>query len=80
MSLFKMIPADLNRIGQDIVGDSKNFGQNVKVIYDTIDEMVRRNYLSKDSIAIANEIERYKPTLMAMTKTIERTINNTAKT
>ena len=71
MTLFKMSPDELNRIGQQIVEESTAFGQHVKTIYTTIDGMVSKNYLSKDSIAIANEIKRYEQSLIGMTKTIE---------
>ena len=57
--------------GQQIVDESKLFGQNVTKIYDTIDGMVSKNYLSSESTVIANEIKSYQQNLINITKTIE---------
>ena len=42
-----------------------------KKIYENIDEMTSKNYLSNESIAIANKIKSYQPNLINLTRIIE---------
>ena len=68
---LKMDPIALNNIGKQIIDESIGFGQNVKQIYENVDEMARSNYQSADAIVLANKIKNYQQYLMNLTKTIE---------
>lgn len=71
MSTFKIRPEELHLIGQQIIDESMAFGQNVKKIYENIDEMTSKSYLSNEAIVIANKIKSYQQNLINMTRIIE---------
>lgn len=71
MSTFKIRPEELHMIGQQIIDESIAFGQNVKRIYENIDEMTSKSYLSNEAIAIANKIKSNQQNLINITRIIE---------
>ena len=71
MSTFKIKPEELHMIGQQIINESNAFGQNVKKIYEDIDEMTSKSYLSNEAVAMANKIKSYQQYLINLTRIIE---------
>ena len=61
MSTFKIRPEELHMIGQQIIDESNAFGQNVKKIYENIEELTNKSYLSNEAIVIANKILSGEP-------------------
>ena len=72
MTKFGMDPIQLRRIGDNILTQSQNFGQNADKIFQTVQEMVNSNYLSPEALAMAREIEKYKDDLNSMKNIIAR--------
>ena len=68
--MFKIKPVELEEIGNQILEEADAFDQRVKMIYESIDEMIRNNFQSPDAIALANKIESYKSTFINLTMVI----------
>ena len=68
---FKINPEALHMIGQQIIDESNAFGQNVKKIYENIEELTNKSYLSNEAIVIANKIKSNQQNLINLTRIIE---------
>lgn len=71
MGKFGANPEVLRTKGNEVLEESKSFGQNVEKVYQTVNEMINSDYLSPEAVAMANEIQSYRDDLNKMTKIIE---------
>ena len=72
MGRFIADPDLLIAKGNQIVGYSENFNENVVKVYNTLETMVAKEYLSPEAMAIKQEIDNYRADLDNMTKTIRQ--------
>ena len=72
MGRFTADPPILIREGIGINEIASSFDDNVEAIYNILDELVRKDYLSPEALKIANKIRDKKPTLKNMATTISR--------
>lgn len=72
MGRFVADPYTLIEKGKDIQKKAEEFRVNITNIYDNINEMVSRDYLSPEAVAIAKKIEEKKEVLDEMASVIEQ--------
>lgn len=68
--MFGAKPELLITKGNELEGQSREFGSNGKKIFDTVEEMITSNYSSPEAVAIANEIRSYQDDLESMQRAI----------
>ena len=66
MSTFGAKPEILIAKGNELAEKSREFRENGKKIFDTVEEMITSNYSSPEAVAIANEIRSYQDDLENM--------------
>lgn len=68
---FEAHTADMRQRSQDILTEATSFRDQIRKVYNTIDEMLASNYSSPDAEAIARVIRGYKPQLDELATMIE---------
>lgn len=72
MGRFVADPYTLIEKGKDIRKKSEEFRANITKIYENINELISRDYLSPEAVAIAKRIEEKKEVLEEMANVIDQ--------
>lgn len=67
---FLADPISLDDNGTKLQGKSVEFGEDVTAIYNTVEDMIVNDYISKEAVEIGRKIESFKPDLDLLAKTI----------
>ena len=72
MGKFVADPPVLIREGIGMNAISNSFKEDIEKVYTTLQDMISKDYLSPEAVAIANKIESQRPDLENMAKVIEQ--------
>ena len=67
---FLADPISLDDNGTKLQGKAGEFREDVTSIYNTVEDMIVNDYISKEAVEIGRKIESYKGDLELMAKTI----------
>ena len=68
---FTADPETLTNNGKKLNGNANSFREDVKSIYNTVEDMIVNDYISKEAVEIGRKIESYQDDLELMAKTID---------
>ena len=71
MGKFVADPPILIREGIGMNAISQSFKEEIERVYTTLEDMISKDYLSPEALAIANKIQSKRPDLDTMAKVIE---------
>ena len=72
MGKFVADPPVLIREGIGMTTISQSFLEDIEKVYTTLEDMINKDYLSREALAIANRIQNQRPDLDNMAKTINQ--------
>lgn len=69
-NLFRAHPGELKNAAGKLDNQKGQFQKDVKLLYDTVHEMINSSYLSPAALELARKIESYHEDMNKMTKII----------
>lgn len=70
MGHFLADPVTLDDNGTKLQGKAVEFKEGIKAIYNTVEDMIANDYVSKEAVEIGRKIESYQADLELLGKTI----------
>ncbi len=67
---FQADPETLTSNGRKLTTNASSFREDVQSIYNTVEEMIVNDYISREAVEIGRKIESYQADLELMAKTI----------
>lgn len=64
-------PVSLDNNGAKLQANATSFREDVQAIYNTVEDMIANDYISKEAVEIGRKIESYQADLELMAKTID---------